>query len=240
MSGYSLESRTQSINSKDLSIHPDIRPDGHSNRHYDVNMHRDNGFSIKYNEANEKVIFSKNIQITIRSTKDSIAYLEVVRESKGKNYIEAKERAEKINYAFHVENNQLFLSNFLLVDYDNKFRDQNVEVIVYLPEGVIVKMHENTKSFLNHYKSSDNIVSYSEADHILKVLEDEVDCLDCVEEEDDNFKIKIDTDGIQINENGIEINGDSSKLQINNDGVKAKSESVKVNINKDGIEITSD
>lgn len=217
------------------------RNNGHSNRHYNVNMHRDNGFSIKYNDANEKVIFSKNVQITIRSTKDSVAYLEVVKESKGKNYIEAKERAEKINYAFHVENNQLFLSNFLLVDYDNKFRDQNVEVIVYLPEGVIVKMHENTKSYLNHYKSSDNIVSYSEADHILKVLEDEVDCLDCVEvEEDDDFKIKVNTDGIQIDENGIEISGDSTKLQINNDGVKAKSESVKVNINKDGIEITSD
>lgn len=216
------------------------RNNGHSNRHYDVNMHRDNGFSIKYNEVNEKVIFSKNVQITMRSTKDSVAYLEIVRESKGKNYIEAKERAEKINYAFHVENNQLFLSNFLLVDYDDKFRDQNIEVIIYLPEGVIVKMHENTKSYLNHYKSNDNIVSYNEADHILKVLEDEIDCLDCVEEEESDFKIKIDTDGIQIDENGIEISGDSSKLQINNDGIKANSESVKVNIDKDGIEITSD
>ena len=218
------------------------RNNGHSNRNYnnDVNMYRDSGFSIKYNDVNERVIFSKNVRVTFRSTKDSIAYLEVVKESKGKNYIEAKERAEKIDYAFHVENNQLFLSNFLLTDYENKFRDQNVEVVIYLPEGAIVKMNENTKSFLNHYKSNDNIVSYSEANHILKILEDEADCLDCVEEEESNFKIKVDSDGLNIDENGIEISGDSAKLQINDEGVKAKSDKVKVNIDKDGIEIISD
>ncbi len=213
------------------------RSNSHSNSN---NMHRNDGFSIKYNANNEKVLFSKNVRLTVRSTKDAVPYMEVVKESKGKNYIEAKERAGKIDYMFNIENNQLLLDNFLITDYENKFRDQNVEVIVYLPEGVIFELHDTTKSFLNYYKSSNNIVSYSDANHALKVLEDKAECLDCPAEDESNFKIKVDTKNITIDENGIEIKGDSSKLQINSSGFKANSESVKYRIDKDGIEITSD
>lgn len=205
-------------------------------------MHRNNGFEVKYDENDEKIIFSKNLRLTIRSTKDSIAYLQVEKESKGKDYIQAKERAEKIDYNFELADNQLSLDNFLLTDFENKFRDQNVELFLYIPEGRYIDLNSNTRSFLNHYRSSENIVSHNHASHLLLVKEDSVDCLDC--DEDDNYKVRIDVneDGnkVRINDDGVEIRSDDVNIIINEDGVKAEADEVKVNINEDGIDIKSD
>ena len=205
-------------------------------------MHRNNGFEIKYDENDEKIIFSKNLRLTIRSTKDSLAYLMVEKESKGKDYIQAKERAEKIAYNFELTDNQLSLDNFLLTDFENKFRDQNVELFLYIPEGSYIDLNRNTRSFLNHYRSSENIVSHNHASHLLLVKEDSVDCLDC--DEDDNYKVRIDVeeDGskVRINDDGVEIRSEDVNIIINEDGVKANADDVKVNINEDGIDIKSD
>ena len=184
-----------------------------------------------------------------------MATLNIDKNSRGNSYQKAKMRAEKINYTYQLTNNKLDLDAYLTTAFENKYRDQEVVVTLFVPEGTILFIDENTQSYHRnfHYSyrsengnyeehttiiNNDDILEDGLEGHYLQVMHNEIKCLDC--EEDESFKIKVDTDGIQINENGIEITGDSSKLQINNDGVKANSESVKVNINKDGIEITSD
>jgi len=205
------------------------------------NMYDTSGFEIMYNDADEKVIFSKNVTLTIRSTKDSIAFIEIFKTSKGKNYIEAKTRANNTNYTYSLKNNTLLLSNFLLTDYENKYRDQSVEVFVYLPENTVINLHENTRSYLNYYRDSQNISSRSNANHSLKVTEDALECLDC---ENDDFKVKVnvnnETSGVKIDENGIKIKNDNVDIEINADGIKAHQEEVKVNINENGININTD
>ena len=204
------------------------------------NMYRNSGFEVKYNDADEKVIYSRNLRLTVRSTKDSIAFLQIERESKGKDYIQAKERAQKIDYNFALNGNTLSLDNYLLTDYENKFRDQNVELFLYLPEGTVVKLNDNLDSFLRSYRSSDNLVSRNYAGHLLRINEDSVNCLDC--DDDVNIKVNINEDGskVRINDDGVIIKSDDVNIIINEDGVKAESEDVKVNINEDGIDIKSD
>ncbi len=206
---------------------------------HDHGMYRNNGFEIMYNENDEKVIFSRNMRVTIRSTKDSIAFLQVEKESKGKDYIEAKGRAQNIDYNFALNNNQLILDNFLLTDYDNKFRDQNVELFLYIPEGSHIDLNSNTRSFLNHYRSSDNIVSRNHASHLLLVKEDSVDCLDCTDD-DEHYNVNDHDSKLKIDDEGIIIKSDDVNIIINEDGIKAEAEDVKVNINEDGIDIRSD
>src|SRR5690606_7332854 len=78
--------------------------------------------------------------------------------------------------------------------------------------------------------------------HYLQVLNNEIKCLDCPE--DDEFKVKIDLNDedseFQLDEHGIRILDNGDSIEINNNGVKSTSESVRVNIGRDGIEITSD
>jgi len=204
-------------------------------------MYRNSGFEIKHNENDEKVIFSKNLRLTVRSTKDSIAFLQVEKESKGKDYLDAKERAEKTQYNFSLTDNVLELDNYLVTDFENKFRDQNVELFLYIPEGSYIDLNSNTRDFLNHYRSSENIVSHNHASHLLLVKEDSVDCLDCTEG-DEYIKIRIndDSDKVRIDDEGVIIKSDDVNIIINENGVKAEADDVKVNINEDGIDIRSE
>ena len=208
---------------------------------YKYGMHRSNGFEIKYNNEDEKVIFSRDIKLTVRSTSDSVASIQIIKEAHGRDYIEARETAEKIDYNYSLKNNQLHLNNYLHTDYENKFLGQNVTVVLNLPEGTIIDLNNNTRSFLNHRRSSNNIVTYNDASHLLKVIEDDIECLDC---DEDDYEIKVDinnsTSGIKIDENGIRIKKDSLKVEFNNEGINAKGDDVKVNINDNGIEITTE
>ncbi len=205
---------------------------------YENGMYKNNGFEVKYNENDEKVIYSRNIRLALRSTKDSVAYIQVEKEAKGKDYIQAKERAQSINYNYALSNNELLLDNFLLTDYDNKFREQNIELFLYLPEGTYIDINRNTRSFLNHYRSSENIVSYNQAGHVLKIEEDSVECFDC--DDDDLIEIKDHDTKLKIDEDGVIIKSADINIIINEDGVKAEAEDVKVNIDEDGIDIRTD
>ena len=207
---------------------------------YKHGMYRNSGFEVKFNENDEKVIFSRNIRLTVRSTTDSIPFLQIEKEAKGKDYIQAKEKAQNVNYNFTLNDNVLLLDNFLLTDYENKFRDQNIELFLYLPEGTYVKLDSNLGSFLNHSRYSENIVSHNHAGHLLKVGKDDVECLDCDFDETFDNALRNDRAKVKIDEDGVIIKSDDVNIIINEDGVKAESKEVKVNINEDGIDIKSD
>ena len=48
----------------------------------------------------------------------------------------------KIKYGFKLQGNQLILDNYLLTDASNKFRNQEIEINLYLPKGTIFKADE--------------------------------------------------------------------------------------------------
>lgn len=206
------------------------------------NSFRNSSFEITYDEKGQKVIYSRNIHVTIKSTKDSIATIKIEKQARGRNFMEARKTANFINYHYEIKNDELLLDDFLMTDYDNKFLDQSVDVSIYLPEASLFRMHQNTASFLNNQGSSGNLISFSDLGHLLKVTEDGNTCLDCTEE--DRFKVKIDLqDGgssLKINEDGIEANSKSNSFKADSTGIKAKTESVKVNIGSNGIEISTD
>ena len=208
---------------------------------YKYSMRRSSGFEVKYNSEDEKVIFSRNINFKIRSTTDSVASLQVIKEASGRDFIEARQTAEKIDYNFSLSNNQLLLNNSLHTAYENKFLKQNITLILHLPEGTVFNLSNNTRNFLNHRRSGENIVEYNDASHLLKVLEDDVECLDCLAEE--TFKIDVDVEdegsSVKINNNGVKIKADNAEIEVNNLGFKAKTKDVNINISGDSINIKS-
>lgn len=219
-----------------------------TNTKFKRHINRGGDFKIVYNDNDEKVILSNDIRLTIRSTKDSVATIQIDKESKGQNYLVAKDRAEKILYNYSLQNNELLLDSYLLTDYANKFREQEVEVILYLPEGSYVNLNKNTRSFLNYYNSSNNLISSNEASYTVKILNDAIECIDCpeiLEEDYDDegyidLNINDDNGSVKINSEGVKIKSDEVDIQIGSEGVKAKSEDVHVDINENGINISSE
>jgi len=206
----------------------------------DRNKHfwRNDGFEIKYNENDEKIMFLKNMGLYIYSTKDSIASVQVEKEARGNDYLSAKENAQKIVYNFELKDNVLNLDNFLITDPENKYHNQLVNVKVYLPENTVVKLDDNTKSYLEYNRN--NLLNHKDAGHLLIILENNAECLDCNDAVEVDIDIQNDGNGIKITNNALEIKNDSLKININGESVKANSESVKVNISEEsGIEIKS-
>ncbi|WCO02609.1 PspC domain-containing protein [Psychroserpens ponticola] len=201
-----------------------------------------NVFRPVYDDNDNKLIYSTDVRLIVRSTKDSLASIHIEKTAEGRNYKEAKLRSQEIDYSYDIKNNRLELDGFLTTAFENKFRDQEIEVTLYLPEGTILYAEENTYSYHRNSSYYNDILDNGMENQYLEITNNGVKCLDCPI--DDEFKVKVDIDddetGLRIDEDGIEIKTEGTRLKIDEDGIDAKSVNVKVNIGEDGIEITSE
>ncbi|MDP5158550.1 MAG: PspC domain-containing protein [Flaviramulus sp.] len=208
-----------------------------SNDNFSQNFYRHNGFKLAHDENGTKIIYASDIDIIVKSTTDSLAKIAIEKSADGRSYEAAIERAKNINYNFDFRENTLLLNSYLTTSTENKFSNQQINIILYLPENSIVYFNNSAKSYLTYQNYYGNIVSNENTNHFMKILFDESECLDCPEED---FKVDIKTEGLKINSKGIEIKSEDGNLKIDNQGIKAESEDVKVNIDSNGIEIKTD
>ncbi|TXE09957.1 PspC domain-containing protein [Seonamhaeicola algicola] len=213
-----------------------------SNDIIDNRFNRNGSFKIINTKNGSKTMYNSDVNLIVRSTTDSTAFINLKKRADGSDYDKAINRAKNINYNYNLNNNTLLLDSFLTTEIDNKFGDQEVEIILYLPEGSFAKFHTNTESFLGYYKNSSDIVSANNTNHLLKIIEDDVTCLDCTDTEDD-FNVNIDVDNeaskVKINNKGIEIKDDDVNIKIDNKGILSEDNDVKVKIDANGIEVKS-
>lgn len=211
-----------------------------NNSIYSKGTYRDYGFDIVYDENDEKKIYSSNVRLIFRSTKDSLATVVIEKNARGSNYLNAKKRAEKVEYNFTFNANELLLDSYFLTDIENKFRDQEVEIILYLPEGSIVNTNENTYSFHRNTSSYRDILDNGFEEHYLKVIKNDLICLDCGENNSKiNIDLKNDDSSFKLDEDGLEIKNSNAQLKINDDGILSETENVKATIDSNGISIKS-
>ncbi|WP_281226489.1 PspC domain-containing protein [Flavobacterium aquiphilum] len=203
------------------------------NDYYAKDINDRNEFMITKDSSDNDIIYSNNVHIKIQKSDEKYAYLQIDKEAKGKNLTEAKKRSEAIRYNYKIIGNQLILDNYLLTDLKNKFRDQEVEIILYLPEGTLFR----TDSSVEDYDWSDDDffnLHFSSDKYTYKVEESKVKCLDCPADENDHDDIE-DNDNetnVTITKNGVTIESDSV--------VKTKKEFKELKINKDGIIIKTE
>ncbi|WP_142785531.1 PspC domain-containing protein [Changchengzhania lutea] len=206
----------------------------------DDSYRRHSAFRVAHNENGEKTIYSSDIEIIVKSTTDSLATISIEKSADGRNYDQAIARAKNINYSYTQHGDTLLLDAYLTTDPDNKFSDQEITIILHLPEGSVVNFNKNTKSYLNYRKYNDNIVSSNDVSHYLKIEEDDIACLDCPSEYEIDVDLEDDDGSLKIDNDGLEVTVDSSGLVIDKNGLKANSETVRVNIDQNGISIKSD
>ncbi|MBZ9731268.1 PspC domain-containing protein [Salegentibacter sp. JZCK2] len=191
-----------------------------SNQNYSSNIYRSTDFKIKYDDNDEKVMYSSDVRLIVKPTKDSLAKLEVVKSAEGKDYKEAKERAQNIDYNTSFSGNELLLNSFFTSATKYKYRDQKVKVTLFLPEGTILFADENTNTFHRNTDRWGDILNYGDEEKFLTITEDAAICEDCPAEEwdtqsedewneDDDFNARINSGdeevNIQINRRGVTI-----------------------------------
>lgn len=154
-----------------------------SDTRYDYSVRRRGGLKIEYTEDDNKVIYSNDIRLIVRSTNDSVGKVIVEKKAEGKNYQAAKSRAQAINHSYTFDGETLLIDGFFTTDIDNKYRDQEIEVIVYLPEGSILFADNNTYSFHRNDSYYRDILENGDEEQYLLIEDDHTTCLDCPEKE---------------------------------------------------------
>ena len=218
-----------------------VETDLYENRE-DFNM---NGMTLSYTNEGDEVLLSNNVRYHIKKSKDSLVHIELRKGADGSSREEARESASRIDYNYEIEGNTIFLDNFLTTASENHFKDQEVRVNIYLPVGTLIKYERgNSRCRVLRVNTDYNIgrcdfetYSWKMSDNGNKLI-----CLDCPEEEideDEEGKIKINKNGININIQ--DDNGESFKMKINEDGINIKAkendEDNQIIINEDGIDI---
>lgn len=190
----------------------------------DITDHND--FRVTVDSVGNDVIYSNNVSFKIVKTDENKAYIRIEKEAKGKTLFEAKQRAEKIKYGFKIEGNQLIFDNYLLTDLKDKFRDQEIEITLFLPKGTLFK----ADSSLQEYDYSDNDyfnLHYSSGDYLYKVDTDQVKCLDCPANENEHNDILNIEDNDSVVTTTVTVNGEV--VTVNKTGTKKG-----LSVNKDG------
>jgi phage shock protein PspC (stress-responsive transcriptional regulator) len=201
------------------------------NEYYTKDIEDRESFKFVQDSANTQLIYSNNVRLEILRTDEKLPFIQIEKIARGKSFQDAKKRAEKIKYAIKIDGNQLILDNYLLTEVTNKFRDQEVEIFLYLPKGTLLKPDS---SLQNYDRSDDSFFNfhYSSDNYIYRVENSQIKCLNCPADENEYNDVANESQNdstdvtVTINKNGVSIEKDSLKSNSSNKGLK---------INKDGI-----
>ncbi|MDX1364818.1 MAG: PspC domain-containing protein [Arenibacter latericius] len=186
-----------------------------------------NGVILDYTEDGEEVLIFDDIRFYIKSSKDSLAHIELRKEANGSSLRDATETAGKINYSYTLQDNTLILDDFLTTAKDNKYRDQQIRANLLLPLGAQVKFENFPKHCWMLRTDNDQGLNGCEITEHLWVMGKNgvLECQDCpennrtIKESDGKNKVIINEDGLDID---IKDGEDSFKVKIGKQGVQIK------------------
>ncbi len=176
---------------------------------------------IVQDSLKNEVIYSNDITLYLKQTDKKFAYLVIEKTSKGSSFQQADEKAEQIQYNFKILGNTLVFDNYFLTDIKNKFRAQEVEIYLYLPEGVYYQQFDSAKRYIDNgdFEYFDNI-----GNPIYHIKNGEMNCVDCEDSDDNEVTSEDDDEDVSIKINGKEFFKTETK---ENDSI----EKIKIDIN---------
>jgi len=176
------------------------------NDYYSKNIDERNDFKITQDSSGTDVIYSNDVRFKIAATDEKKTYLKIEKEAKGKTLIEAKKRADKIKYNYVIQGNRIILNNYLLTDLKEKFGDQEIEITLFLPKGILFKVDKSLENY-DHTDSDYFLWNPDFTDAVYKVGSDKIKCLNCPMEANDNSEMENKEETDSVVKTTVSVNG---------------------------------
>ncbi len=211
--------------------------DEEGEKNYRVN-HRDNDYMIGNNHGIKYLLGHAQLNI-IKSQTDKID-LVIVKEAKGSDKHSATERAKNILYSISQTDSVLEFDNLFKITNADKFRAQDLSIILKLPVGKIVYLD---KSLANVMYDVENVTNTYDGDMINRrwvMTENGLKCLDCegLDENNSDEHEEYDSEShVKINVNGVNINAKDAQIKVDSNGVNINSKESKLTIDENGIHV---
>ena len=186
-------------------------------------LRRRYGYENVY-EGDIQKLFSTRINVDIKSTENSNAYIKIRKQSEGNNRLNANNDAEAIEYTFAISDKNLDLNGYFLSDFKNKFKEQLVSITLYLPINAVLYLDNSTRTFLDDVDNVQNIYDRDMPKHYFKMTKNGLECLDCdpsifseeYKRNNELFNLNIDKDGVEIKVNDGKNN---AEVKIDENGI---------------------
>jgi phage shock protein PspC (stress-responsive transcriptional regulator) len=208
------------------------------NDYFSKNIDDNENFRILNDSTNKEVIYSNNVSLKFEKTDTKTPYIQIEKEAAGKTLSEAKQKAEQIKYSYKIVGSKIILDNYLLTAVANKFRDQQIEITIFVPVGTYLKPDDSLANY--DQTDSDYFEWNPNQNNIFIVKNNKIECTNCKNDEnfDENENDWEDNEELNINPN-VTINKDG--ITIKNDTVISDSKDFKeLKISKDGIIIKTE
>lgn len=137
-----------------------------------------NSYPMHWMRHDGKNAFDK-VDVDIRYTDDAAPYLQIITEAQGPDRREARANARKLNYKVTILDSIIEIPGYVLLDRDQKFRDQSVTVILYLPEGYSVFIDESLAEVLYDVDNMQNTWDFEMANQRWIMTEYGLNCEGC-------------------------------------------------------------
>lgn len=204
---------------------------------------RNNDYMIGTNNDLKYLLGHAQLNI-IKSQTDQIS-LVVVKEAKGSDKRAATERAKNISYNVSQMDSVIEFDNLFKVNNADKFRFQDVTIILKLPVGKIVYLDKSLENLIYDIENVSNTYDGDMINRRWMMTENGLKCLDCdglisVDEHNNGVDEEINIQKeVNINVNGVDINAKNAKIKVDSNGVKIHSKESKVVIDGNGIHVDS-
>lgn len=184
-------------------------------------------FSFTQDSTGRGIIYSRDVNFYVERTNEDMPYVKIEKSAWGNSLKDARKRAESIKYGYEAIGNELILDDYLLLGNENKFRDQKVNVYLYLPEGTKFKP-DNKMQYHDMTDNSFFDLWFDNDQYVYEMGKQNVKCLNCPEERNDDEDNEHDSYE-HIHSQGGNINYEDEnvnlKVDIKNDSINIKTSS---------------
>jgi len=105
---------------------------------------------------NIKKLTSNDIHIDIKKSDTNESYLQIRKISEGRNRNNANNNATSILFNHKITGNKIKLDTYFLSDYKNAFKKEDVNVTLFIPNGVTVFFDNSTRNYLRQIDNTTN------------------------------------------------------------------------------------
>ncbi|MFD2827708.1 PspC domain-containing protein [Leeuwenhoekiella polynyae] len=144
---------------------------------YSAEKYHNQSWKIRTDDNGNKVIYNRDVNLSVQKSDSPEAKLIIKKNAQGSSFNEAENRAQQIVYNFEVVGNTLLLDNFFVTDYINKFRDQEVELILAIPEGMTLLTDNNIATY--HRNRYSDLLNRDYIGYYTVMQESELICTTC-------------------------------------------------------------
>lgn len=185
------------------------------------------GMRIHYDEQDNTILYSDNLLLDVLKSEDTTMSLRVRKDADGSTVSDARKRAGEIDFNYAIEDNVLTLNRYFTTASKNKVRDQQIRLMLYVPEGTKLIFEPTTRYFLGRRTQTEPEIARRDIPDYSWIMGGNgvLKCLTCPEQlpaaswRGNDNRVIIDENGVDIDLKGSD---ESFRMRIDEAGIDIK------------------